>query len=233
MPCIRAVEVEAGYGGKKVIQGLNFKADERKITLLIGPNGSGKSTLAKLIAGILPLSKGSIFLDGENIANLRSDQRAKNGIALVPEKRHLFYEMNVKENLLMGGIYLKNHKLRKEIDKVYSLFPILKERFHQVAGTLSGGEQQMLAIGRALICNPRVLILDEPCSGMAYKIMEKIFEVIIHLKQKGTTILLIEQNAEVMEIVDYVYAMQTGRIIAQGNPQEVLSIKNIGELFLS
>lgn len=233
MPCIRTVEVEAGYGGKKVIQGLNFKADERKITLLIGPNGSGKSTLAKLIAGILPLSKGSIFLDGENIANLRSEQRAKNGIALVPEKRHLFYEMNVEENLLMGGIYLKNHKLRKEIDKVYSLFPILKERFHQVAGILSGGEQQMLAIGRALICNPRVLILDEPCSGMAYKIMEKMFEVIMHLKQKGTTILLIEQNAEVMEIVDYVYAMQTGRIIAQGNPQEVLSTKNIGELFLS
>lgn len=233
MPGVKLIGIEAGYGDKKVIHGLNFKANEGKVTLLIGPNGSGKSTLAKLIVGILPISKGSIFLDGKNIANLRAEQRARNGVVLVPEKRHLFCEMSVEENLLMGGVYLKNYKLKKKIDEVYNLFPILKERSRQISGTLSGGEQQMLSIGRALVCNPKVLILDEPCNGMAYKIMEKTFEVIVHLKKRGVTILLIEQNAEVIEIVDYVYAMQTGRIIAQGNPNEILSTKNIRELFLS
>ena len=230
MPYLKILRAKAGYGKKKIIEELNFQAKKGKITLVIGPNGSGKSTLAKVIAGLLRLSEGSIFLDGEDITNLAVEERARRGISLVPERRHLFYEMSVKENLLMGGIYLGNHKVEKEISKAHHLFPILKTRMHQMAGTLSGGEQQMLTIARGLICNPKVLILDEPCNGISYKLIKKLLGVITYLKEEGTTIILIEQNAEVMEIADYTYAMQVGRIIAQGKPHEVLSRKNIKNL---
>lgn len=230
MSYLEILRANAGYGKKKVIEELNFQAKKGKITLVIGPNGSGKSTLAKVIAGLLRLSEGSVFLDGEDITNLAVEERARRGISFVPERRHLFYEMSVKENLLMGGIYLGNHKVEKEISKAHRLFPILKTRMHQMAGTLSGGEQQMLTIARGLICNPKVLVLDEPCSGISYKLIKKLLRVITYLKEKGTTIILIEQNAEVMEIADYAYAMQVGRIIAQGKPREVLSQKNIKNL---
>ncbi|MCD6231008.1 ABC transporter ATP-binding protein [Candidatus Aerophobetes bacterium] len=231
MSYLKVLRAKAGYGRKKVIEGLNFQAEKGKITLVVGPNGSGKSTLAMIIAGLLRLSEGSILLNGEDITHLVAEERARRGISLVPERRHLFSEMSVKENLLMGGIYLPTLQVEKEIKKVYRLFPVLKMRTHQIAGTLSGGEQQMLTIARALICNPEVLILDEPCRGISYKLIEKILRVLLYLKEKGTTIILIEQNAEVMEIADYAYAMQVGRVIARGKPQKVLSQKNIKTLF--
>jgi len=233
MSCLEVIGAEAGYGKIKVIQEVNIKVDESKITLLIGPNGSGKSTLAKAIVGLIPLSKGSILLNGKKISGMITEKIVRMGVALVPERRHLFCDMNVKENLLMGGIILNDSKVEKEIERVYELFPVLRERSRQIAGTLSGGEQQMLAIARALITNSKVLILDEPCSGIAPGVTDKIFEVILHLKQRGSAILLIDQNAEAVEIADYVYAMRTGKIAAQGKPDQIFSTKNIKKLFLT
>jgi len=233
MSCLEIIAVEAGYGKIRVIQGVSIKVDEGKVTLLVGPNGAGKSTLAKAIIGLIPLSKGSIFFNGRKISGMITEKLVKMGLAFVPETRHLFQDMSVRENLLMGGITLPDSKVEEQIEKVYQLFPILKERSSQIAGTLSGGEQQMLAIARALITDSKVLILDEPCNGIAPGVIDKIFEVIIHLRQKGVAIFLIDQNAEAIEIADYAYAMRMGRIVAEGKPDEVFSTKNITKLFLS
>jgi branched-chain amino acid transport system ATP-binding protein len=233
MAHLEIVGVEAGYGRIRVIRGVSIQARAEKITLLIGPNGSGKSTLAKVIAGLVPLSKGSVFLNGKEITGLEPEEIVKGGIALVPEGRHLFCEMSVRENLLMGGVLLDSSRTQIGIDRVCQLFPVLKERSSQMAGTLSGGEQQMLAIARALISGSKVLILDEPCNGMSPKITEKILEVILHLKQKGTAVLLIEQNAEAIEIADYAYTMRRGMIVTQGKAQEVFSPENMKKLLLT
>ena len=233
MAHLEIVGAEAGYGRIRVIRGVSVQARAGKITLLIGPNGSGKSTLAKVISGLVPLSRGSVFLDGEEITGLKPEEIVKSGIALVPEGRHLFCEMSVRENLLMGSLLLDSSRTEIEIDRVYQLFPVLRERSSQMAGTLSGGEQQMLAIARALVLCSKVLILDEPCNGMSPKVTEKILEVILHLKRKGTAVLLIEQNAEAIEIADYAYTMRRGKIVAQGAPHEIFSPENMKELLLT
>lgn len=233
MAHLEIVAVEAGYGRIRVIRGVSVEARAGKITLLIGPNGSGKSTLAKVIVGVVPLSKGSVFLDGKEITGLKPEEIVKSGIALVPEGRHLFCEMSVRENLLMGGICLANSRTQIEIERVCQLFPVLKERSSQLAGTLSGGEQEMLAIARALVSCSKVLVLDEPCNGMSPKVTEKILKVMLHLKQKGTAVLLIEQNAEAIEIADYAYTMRRGKIVAEGAPQEIFSPENMKKLLLT
>ncbi|RLE11042.1 ABC transporter ATP-binding protein [Candidatus Aerophobetes bacterium] len=232
MSCLELVEAEAGYGRAKVIKGINLCVDKGKVALLVGPNGSGKSTLAKVILGLVPLFKGSVFIQGKDISGMKPEKIVKMGVAFVPEGRHLFWEMSVKENLLMGGIYLNDSKIEEKLEKVYQLFPILKERSRQIAGTLSGGEQQMLAIARALVGDVRVLILDEPCNGIAAGVVKEILEVILQLKQTGCAILLIDQTTEAVEIADYAYAMRTGEIVAQGKPEDIFSRKNMKRLFL-
>lgn len=233
MAHLEVLGAEAGYGRIRVIRGITFEVLPGKITVLIGPNGSGKSTLAKAIVGLVPLSKGRIILDGSEITGLVPERVVRCGVTLVPEGRHLFYEMSVQENLLMGGVLLDSSRAEMEIDRVYRLFPVLRERSHQMAGTLSGGEQQMLAIARALILRSNVLILDEPCNGISPKVTEKILQVMMHLRQKGTAILLIEQNAEAMEIADYAYTMRQGKIVTQGEAREIFSPENMKKLLLS
>ena len=232
MAKLEIVGLEAGYGKARVVQGVSLQVREKKITLIVGSNGSGKSTLVKTIAGLITPFGGKVLLDGEDITGLRAEDAIREGIALVPEGGHLFSGMSVRENLLMGGVSVKNFRANKGINEVCALFPILKERSRQIAGTLSGGEQHMLAIARALICRAGILILDEPSAGVAPLLTERIFKKIVGLKEKGTTILLIEQNASAIEMADYLYVMKTGRIVAQGEPSEILSRENVKQLFL-
>jgi len=233
MPRVELAGVEAGYGRIKVIKGVDLTLEEGKITLLVGPNGSGKSTLAKVIVGLISPFRGSIFVDGRDISRTKLEERVKKGISFVPEGRHLFWDMSVMENLLMGGVYISDAKLEEKIQKIFQLFPILKDRSRQIAKTLSGGEQQILAIARALIQDPKVLILDEPCNGIAAGIVDKVMEVIVELKVSGVCILLIDQNAEAMEIADYAYAMRTGEIVAEGKPKDIFSGREMKRLFLT
>jgi len=230
---LELVGIEAGYGKIKVIKGVNLSAERGEIVLIVGPNGSGKSTLAKVIVGLIPPFKGDVLIDGENISRVKPEKIVKMGIAFVPERRHLFWEMSVKENLLMGAIFVKDYELEERLEKVYHLFPVLKERSRQIAGTLSGGEQQMLAIARALVGNVRLLILDEPCNGIAVGVIDKLLEVLLQLRDSGITILLIDQNAEAVEIADYAYAMRTGKVIAEGKPEDIFFKENMKKLFLT
>lgn len=232
MAKLEIVGLEAGYGKARVVQGVSLQVREKKITLIVGSNGSGKSTLVKAIAGLITPLGGKVLLDGKDITGLRAEDAIREGIALVPEGGHLFSGMSVRENLLMGGVSVKNFRANEGINEVGALFPILKERSRQIAGTLSGGEQHMLAIARALICRAGILILDEPSAGVAPLLTERIFKKIVGLKEKGTTVLLIEQNASAIEIADYLYVMKTGRIVAQGKPSEILSRENVKRLFL-
>lgn len=233
MSRVELLDIEAGYGRIKVIKGITLTLGQGRITLLVGPNGAGKSTLAKVITGLLSPSRGEVFIDGKNTSTMKPEEVVKMGVAFVPEGRHLFWEMSVRENLLMGGVHISDSKLEEKLEKVFQLFPILKERFLQTAGTLSGGEQQMLAIARSLVGDPQVLLLDEPCTGIAAGVVDKMLEVIIDLRKAGVSILLIDQNAEAMEIADYAYAMRTGEIIAEGMPEEIFSGSEMKRLFLT
>jgi len=233
MFCVELVEVEAGYGRMKVIKGITLSLERGKIVLLMGPNGSGKSTVARAIIKIIPILKGNIFIDGKDISKMKSEQVFRMGVVFVPEGRHLFGEMSVRENLLMGALYVSDVKLKKKLERVYQLFPILKQRSSQLAGTLSGGEQQMLAIARALVSEPRVLILDEPCNGIAAGIIDKILEAVVKLRKDGVAVLFIDNNAETMEIADYAYAMQTGKIVTKGIPGDIFSKEGMKKLFLT
>ncbi len=234
MSCLEIREITTGYGKIRVIENLSLKILSGKVTLLVGPNGSGKSTLAKAAVGILPVKKGSIWLNGSRIDGLSAEKIARIGVSYVPEDRHLFWDMTVRENLLMGGITLNKKQIEKALKRVYKLFPILEERSNQRVKTLSGGEQQMLAIARALVNEKtNVFILDEPCSGIAPKVIDKIFEVIMLLKQKEKAILLIDQNTEALEIADYVYFMRVGEIVAQGKPEDFISQSGIKEILLT
>lgn len=233
MPCLQVKDVSAGYGRIKVIRKINLEVQRGKITLLIGPNGSGKSTLAKAILGLVPVLKGNILFEGEQIGHLPTEKVVKKGIGFVPESRHLFWNMSVEENLLAAGTTRTNSRLNERIREVYELFPVLKERSFQMARTLSGGEQQMLAIGRALIINSQLLILDEPCNGIAPTIVDKIFEVAIYLKGQGRAIFLIDQNTEAIGIADYIYIMRTGKIIARKEGAEIPAEKDMRRLLLA
>lgn len=233
MSCVELVGIEAGYGKIKVVKGINLSLPKGKVALLVGPNGAGKSTLAKVAVGLLPPYQGNVFIYGQDISTMKVEEVVRMGVAFVPEGRHLFGEMSVRENLLMGGIHVSDSNLEKKIEKVLQLFPVLKERSRQIAETLSGGEQQMLAIARALVGDTKVLILDEPCNGIAAGVVDRILEVIVDLKKAGVSILLIDQNAEAMEIADYAYAMRTGEIVEEGVPRDIFSKSNMKRLFLT
>ena len=232
MLCIKDLHVS--YGGIKALQGINIDVPDGKIVTLIGANGAGKSTTLRTISGLVKAEFGSIKLDNKELIGLPINKICAEGIALSPEGRHVFADLTVEENLKIGA-YLRNDKetIKRDMEWVYSLFPRLKERSWQFAGTLSGGEQQMLAVGRALMSRPKVLMLDEPSLGLAPLVVQQIFDIIKEINRKGVTVLLIEQNANMaLKTADYAYVIETGNIVLSGSGEEVLSNERVREAYL-
>ena len=223
------------YGNLHAIWDIDIQVEEKQIVALIGSNGAGKSTLLKTLAGSLPAHSGQIFYQGEELTahRRRASQMAKKGIILCPEGRHVFPRMSVEENLRIGGYSRPRGELSASYQRVYDLFPRLAERRPQMAGTLSGGEQQMLAIGRALMGSPRLLMLDEPSLGLSPVLTEKIFELIEQIRAQGTTILLVEQNAvAALNIANRGYVLKVGHITRTGTGQELLNSPEILRSYL-
>jgi branched-chain amino acid transport system ATP-binding protein len=226
--------LESGYGEMQVLWGVDLEVKKKSITTVLGPNGAGKSTTLKTIFGIIKPWKGVVQFDGKDVTNLRPHKKVEMGITLVPEGRHLFPNMTVYENLILGA-YTKRAEEKKDesLELVYSLFPRLKERERQKAGTLSGGEQQMLAIARALMTNPKLILMDEPSQGLAPKLVKEVFETIVKMKDEGLTILLVEQNVYAsLEISDYAYVLHEGKIAFGGSVEEVKESEEIKKAYL-
>ena len=222
------------YGGIHALRGINLEVDDGKIISLIGANGAGKSTTLKSVMGLVPKSAGSVVWNGRDITRLETKEIVKAGIALCPEGRKVFPDLTVAENLTIGA-YLRKDKeeIKKDRDWVYELFPRMKEREWQLAGTISGGEQQMLAVGRALMTKPKLLMLDEPSLGLAPLVIKDIFSIIRQIKEAGVNVLLIEQNAKAaLEISDFAYVMETGTITMSGPGRELLSDDRVKKAYL-
>ncbi|ASR37174.1 ABC transporter ATP-binding protein [Prauserella marina] len=226
--------VSVHYGRIRAVSDLTITVDEGEIVTLIGANGAGKSTTMRAISGIRPVSSGTITFEGEDITRLRADLRVVRGISQAPEGRGIFPGMTVAENLDMGAYARKDRKnLDAELDQVYELFPRLKERSSQAGGTLSGGEQQMLAIGRALMAKPKLLLLDEPSMGLAPQFIQQIFRIITEINKQGTTVLLVEQNAQqALSRAHRAYVLETGEIVKTGSGRELLADDSIKEAYL-
>ncbi|WP_102691108.1 ABC transporter ATP-binding protein [Rummeliibacillus pycnus] len=230
---LKVSNVETFYGQIQALKGISLNVEEGKIVTLLGANGAGKSTTMKTIVGLLKPKKGMVEFLGENVTGLRPDQLLRRGIALVPEGRAILSSMTVIENLDMGAYHRKDKNVEREIEEVMERFPILRERKSQLAGTLSGGQQQMLAIARALLSKPKLLLLDEPSMGLAPLIVADIFKIIKEIKDAGTTVLLVEQNAkQALKIADYGYVMETGKIIIEGKASDLLEDPRIVEAYL-
>ncbi len=220
------------YGGIEAVKGISLEVPDGSIITLVGANGAGKSTTLRSIVGLVKARSGSIQLDGEELLGQATTDIVSKGITLVPEGRHVFPDMTVLENLKIGA-YLRKDKLNDDIERIYAMFPRLKERSWQAAGTLSGGEQQMLAVGRALMTRPKIIMMDEPSLGLAPIIVQGIFDIIQRINKEGTTVLLIEQNANMaLKIADYGYVMETGRISLKGTGAELLANEQVKELYL-
>lgn len=220
------------YGGIEAVKGISLEVPDGSIITLVGANGAGKSTTLRSIVGLVKARSGSITLDGEELLGQATTDIVSKGITLVPEGRHVFPDMTVLENLKIGA-YLRKDKLSDDIERIYNLFPRLKERSWQAAGTLSGGEQQMLAVGRALMSKPKIIMMDEPSLGLAPIIVQGIFDIIQQINKEGTTVLLIEQNANMaLKVADYGYVMETGRISLTGTGAELLANEQVKELYL-
>ena len=226
--------VEAAYGNIKALKGINLSVPEGKIVTLIGANGAGKSTTMKTIMGIMKPIAGDVLFKGESIAGMKTHNIVKKGVVLVPEGRQILQNMSVRENLEMGAYQRKDPEgIKEDLSKVFERFPRLFERQNQFGGTLSGGEQQMLAIGRAVMTKPEVMLLDEPSMGLAPLVVQQIFDVIKDINKMGTTVLLVEQNArKALQIADYAYVMETGRIVMEGPAQEVANNPDVMAAYL-
>ncbi len=225
-------DLSVNFGGIKAVDGISMQVPEGKIITLIGANGAGKSTILRSVSGIVKPQHGDIVFDGESIFGKTPDAIVSKGITLVPEGRRVFPNLTVLENLKIGA-YLRKDKLDDDIEYIYSLFPRLKERNWQLAGTLSGGEQQMLAVGRALMSRPRLIMMDEPSLGLAPLVVKDIFEIIKTINESGITVLLNEQNANMaLKIADLGYVIETGRIILTGTGEELLSNESVKEAYL-
>jgi branched-chain amino acid transport system ATP-binding protein len=227
--------LHAGYGRAEVLSGLDFQLAQGQVVTIIGPNGAGKTTTLNALMGVLP-SRGKVVFDGTDLADVTLEERVMLGLALVPEKRELFGTMPVEDNLILGGyraMKLKVPNWRGELERVYTLFPRLKERRTQLAGTLSGGERQMLAVGRALMSGPKLLMLDEPSLGLAPLVVREIFRTIDKLRSQGVSILLIEQNARAaLEVADHGYVLETGAFSVQGPADELAVDPRVIETYL-
>ncbi|MDO4345457.1 MAG: ABC transporter ATP-binding protein [Eubacteriales bacterium] len=225
-------DLKVNYGGIEAVKGISFEVPEKSIVTLIGANGAGKSTTLRTIVGLKKPSAGTIMFLGDNIAGTDTSSIISKGITLVPEGRRVFADMSVIENIKIGG-YLRTDSLEDDINWVYDLFPRLKERSWQMAGTLSGGEQQMLAVARALMSRPKLLMMDEPSLGLAPIIVQGIFDIIKEINKQGVTILLIEQNANMaLHAADLAYVMETGHITMQGSGKELLADESIKAAYL-
>ena len=234
METILKVEgINVYYGAIHAIKDISFEVNQGEIVTLIGANGAGKTTTLQTISGLLHTRTGSITFQGQNITNIRADKLVSRGLAQVPEGRRVFLQMSVQENLEMGAYTQPQAGVPKDLEMVFELFPRLKERRNQVAGTLSGGEQQMLAMGRALMSNPKLLMLDEPSMGLAPLLVEQIFDIIKELHRAGTTILLVEQNAQMaLSVADRGYVLETGRVTLTGPGQELLADEAVKKAYL-
>ena len=221
------------YGAIHAIKDISFHVNAGEIVTLIGANGAGKTTTLQTISGLLRSKTGSITFEGHSISNVRADKLVAHGLAQVPEGRRVFLQMSVEENLEMGAYTQSPAGVPKDLEMVYELFPRLKERRRQVAGTLSGGEQQMLAMGRALMSHPRLLMLDEPSMGLAPILVEQIFEIIRNLNHNGSTILLVEQNAQMaLSVAHRGYVLETGKIVTTGTGAELIESPEIKKAYL-
>jgi high-affinity branched chain amino acid ABC transporter, ATP-binding protein len=226
-------DLHVSYGEIKAIRGINFNINQGEIVTIIGSNGAGKSTTLNSLAGLIKPASGTVLFNGEDVTKLESYELVKKGISLSPEGRQIFPRMSVIENLELGGYFRTRTELEKGKNNVFELFPILKERSWQAGGTLSGGEQQMLAIGRALMASPKILILDEPSLGLAPIIVKEIFKMIRRIRDEGITVLLVEQNAKMaLSISDRGYVLETGKIRLEGKSEELLNNEEVHKLYL-
>ena len=234
-PILEVSKLRAGYGRAEVLHGLDLQADKGSVITVIGPNGAGKSTLLNGLMGLLP-TQGDILFEGQSIAALTLEERVIHGISLVPEKRELFSTMSVEDNLVLGGyrqMRLGNAQWRNRLEEVFALFPRLKERRAQEAGTLSGGERQMLAVGRALMSGPKLLMLDEPSLGLAPLIVKEIFSIIETLRQTGVTIVVVDQNARAaLEVADYGYVLEMGELALHGPAADLAGDARVIDTYL-
>ena len=232
-PILKVSDINVYYGAIHAIKGVSFEVNPGEVVTLIGANGAGKSTTLQTVSGLLHSRTGSIEFLGENLMGVPAHKVVAKGLAQVPEGRRVFLQMTVEENLEMGAYTRPGGDIDADLEKVYAYFPRLMERRRQIAGTLSGGEQQMLAMGRALMCNPKLLMLDEPSMGLAPILVEQIFKIIQTLHEAGTTILLVEQNAQAaLSIADRGYVLETGKIVTSGTGTELLASPEIKKAYL-
>ena len=234
MSLLKVTDLVVSYGGIEALKGISFEVEQGQIVTLIGANGAGKSTTLRTISGLVQPKDGRIYFEGRDITDYNTQKIVETGIAMVPEGRRVFANLTVLENLRIGA-YLRKDKevIEQDINYVYDLFPRLKERSWQLAGTLSGGEQQMLAVGRAVMTRPKLIMMDEPSLGLAPLVVKDIFKIIQTLKSTGMTVLLIEQNANAaLHACDYAYVMETGRITTSGTGDELLASEAIQEAYL-
>lgn len=230
---LKVDDLHVYYGSIHAIKGVSFEVNEGEIVTLIGANGAGKSTTLNTVAGLLKPRKGSVALEGNSLLGVAPHKIVSRGMALCPEGRRIFLQLSVQENLEMGAYTRPANEIAETMDRIYQQFPRLKERYKQVAGTLSGGEQQMLAMGRALMSRPKILMLDEPSMGLAPLLVEQIFSIIENLNAAGTTILLVEQNAQMaLSIANRGYVLETGKIVTTGSGADLLNDDAVRKAYL-
>ena len=221
-----------GYGGEDIIHGCDIEVDRNQIVVIVGPNGAGKSTAMKAMLGMISLKEGSLILDGSDISKLTPQDRVAAGIAFVPQTMNIFSELTVEENLEMGA-FLREDNIKKTIEEIYNLFPAMKDKRNQLAGELSGGQRQQVAVSRALMTRPKVLMLDEPTAGVSPIVMKEIFERIITIKNSGVAIVIVEQNAkQALNIADFGYVLVGGENKFSGEGQELLNNQEVRKSFL-
>ncbi|MBR1219515.1 ABC transporter ATP-binding protein [Bradyrhizobium sp. U87765 SZCCT0131] len=225
-------DLHVGYGAVTVVHGVSLAVPRGSLVTVIGANGAGKTTLLNALIGLMP-GRGAVAFDGADVAAQPLEQRVGRGLALVPERRELFADMSVADNLLLGGFRRSRAERADTLAEVLERFPRLRERHRQLAGTLSGGERQMLAMGRALMARPKLLMLDEPSLGLAPRIIRDVFDILVALREAGVSILLVEQNARAaLKIADHAYVMELGRVTAQGTPAEIAADQRLVESYL-
>jgi branched-chain amino acid transport system ATP-binding protein len=236
---LKVTDLHAGYGSAEVLCGVNLEVKAGTVVALIGANGAGKTTTMRAISGVIKPSKGEVLIEDRPVEGLPASRIARLGLAHAPEGRKVFGPLSVEDNLLLGAyrrlprFFGFREKAATDLERIYALFPLLKERYRQAAGTLSGGEQQMLAIGRALMARPKVVLLDEPSMGLAPVIVQEMFAIVSRLKDDGITLLLVEQFAKsALEVADYAYVMERGRIAVAGTPAELRSDERVLAAYL-